>query len=506
MAIEKYLNSSVVFDPIPSYVGLWFFRNENLIKNSKKVEGVNLFQKYYQDYIYNPLKQYFKYLDNLKISIGFTSSANDDLFGRHLSPNKLDFFLGLTRFLNSRLDKYGKTEDEYRAYITTNLASHIKDDNDTLNNAFITALQEKENKLKTLIEDEFNSDFFDVAMQDYEEYKLYTGNQITFSTYIKATYNLTRDLQNGLRTLGDFFDRDLNYQKLYECFDSDTFYLLFAIIIYENCIMLESKEEELDNSYFYLNEYFEAIGKMVKEDGKYNPTVLYAWKNGKKEKISRRELQSRYEELKKRHPEKKPLKLPSLEDSERYKDIILVENLKRLCEGETQINWEFLPEGIQIKKSETLTGKSNNERKNSIDKDKALQDVNMRITILENSGFIGRPIRGLNTFNGYYAFVYPNGVVILEKFWNNEETLSPAMYNATYVMNIDNFIEMSKISKLNLIDYIKAFPEVGVKRIFHTSINNWQRNLYKEINGSYRLEDAIQFISSLKTEVVENEQ
>ena len=123
----------------------------------------------------------------------------------------------------------------------------------------------------------------------------------------------------------------------------------------------------------------------------------------------------------------------------------------------------------------------------------------MRISILENSGYMGTPVKGLDTFSGYFAFIYPNGKVILEKFWEDEECLKPAVGYATYVMQIDNFIELSKKSKIELIEYIKTIPEIGVKRIFHTSINNWQRNLNNEIEGTYRLEDAIEFINGLKT-------
>jgi len=140
------------------------------------------------------------------------------------------------------------------------------------------------------------------------------------------------------------------------------------------------------------------------------------------------------------------------------------------------------------------------------DKSKLIEEVNMRIDILENSGYIISPIMGLDTFSGYYAFVYPNGKVILEKFWENAETQNPAVESATYVMTIDNFVELSKMPKLALIEYIKSFPEVGVRRIFHTSINNWQRNLFNEINGSYRFEDAIDFINNLKNGVISNGQ
>ena len=66
-------------------------------------------------------------------------------------------------------------------------------------------------------------------------------------------------------------------------------------------------------------------------------------------------------------------------------------------------------------------------------------------------------------------------------------------------MNIDNFISMSKISKINLVEYIKTLPEIGVKRLYHSSQANWEKNIYKEINGAYRLEDAIEFINGLKS-------
>ena len=506
MAIEKYLNDSdYVFDPIPSYVGLWFFDKENLIRNSKKENGKNLFQEYYIRNVYNPLKSYFKRLDFLKVNIGFVSEANSNLIGRHLCSNKVDFFLALTKYLNSNLDRYEITDEEFDNKIKS-LADTITKNNDVLNSAYEKAMEEKEKKLETLIKDEFNSVYFDAAMKDFEEYKLYTRSDITFTEYINNTYELTKDLKLGLRTLGDFFDQDLNHHELYDCFDPDTFYLLFATIIYEFLIMIENENGTLDNSYSYLKIYFDTARKVSMENKRYDPTILYTWDNGKKEKVSRWNLQIKFEELIKRHPEVKEIKLPKFQSEEQYKDIVLIEKLKSIYDTEARLNWEFLPEGEKIKQGKTE--KDEVEKKERVKKDNTelINDINTRIKILENSGYIGTPIKGLNSFSGYYAFVYSNGVVILEKFWNNEDTLSPARYNATYVMNIDNFIEMSKVSKMDLIEYMKELPESGVKRIFHTSINNWQRNLFQEINGTYRLEDAINFISSLRTEELTNEQ
>ena len=89
-----------------------------------------------------------------------------------------------------------------------------------------------------------------------------------------------------------------------------------------------------------------------------------------------------------------------------------------------------------------------------------------------------------------YAFIYESGIVIIENFKENDKTLP------TIVMPIDKFLELSNLKNVLLVDFVKS-ADVGIKRIFHTSINNWQRNLFDEINGTYELEDAINFINEI---------
>jgi len=147
-----------------------------------------------------------------------------------------------------------------------------------------------------------------------------------------------------------------------------------------------------------------------------------------------------------------------------------------------------------------LNPNSNYIRKN---REITVDDVNERIEILENSGYLGTPGKGLNTFSNYYAFVYANGKVILERFWKDDE-MKPALNEATYVLSIDNFKEMSKLSKTNLIEYIKLLPNKDVKRFYHTATDpnypnrEWKLKLHKEIVGTYRIEDAINFIDNIR--------
>lgn len=494
--IEKYFvlsgitPSDAVFDPIPSYGGDWLIPIYNLPKNVKEKD---LWENYYNETYRKPLEEIFKTKRILDLQVGMISKPNENNIGRCLKYNKVDFFVELTRFLNQHIDNYGLNDIAKKERIR-NLMNNLKKSNDELNLVYSESLGIRAKRLKDILDNGFNSEYFETAMLDYEPYK----TKINFNEYIKSNYEISKKFQEGMLRLGNFFDRKIDFNKLYELFDPDIFSLLFAKIIYEFNLRIESQYQKLDNSYAYLCFYQMMVDKVVKEDKRYNPKIKYEFSNGKRVLYSRWNLTNELKELLNRHPETGSFKLPTIgSNNEKYKDIHLMEKLAMLYGQDTQANWEFLPEGVGIRK-ESNNKTSENEKIVNKDKVKLIEEVNMRINILENSGFIGRPIHGLNKFEGFYAFVYSNGKVILEKFWENISNETPAKNTATYVMNIDNFIEMSKISRIDLVMFIKEHPDMGIKRIFHTSINNWQRNLFNEINGTYRLEEAIGFINGLK--------
>lgn len=505
MAIEKFIGSesaSIIFDPIPSYGGSWSFELENLEKNALKENGKNLFNEFMKKNFSDPMMAIFNDQRVAHIPMVFISKPKENLVGRTLRFSKMDFYAFLCALLNMNLDIYGQTKEENMNHLQE-VVNKLKISNDEINIAFSECFKEKLLKIEDLMAKEINSEYFDAAMQDYGPYK----KLISFTAYLKNLHELCTNIQTGILKLGDFFDQDLDYNALYSCFSPDIFYLLFAKIIYEVNINKEKESNHLDSNYGYLYNYSEYLKLAVKENKKYDPKVLYTLPSGKKIRYSRWQFQEDLQSLLKRHPEAKAIKLPTLQgdNDEKYKDIGLMEKIMLIYSDETKVNWQFLPEGTRITKYTGDVKINSNRKSGTKDLETLMAEVNMRIEILENSGYIGTPIQGLDTFNGYYAFIYPNGTVILEKFWEDENKLKPAVNEATYVMNIDNFLEMSKISKLNLIEYIRTLPNVGVKRIFHTSINNWQKNLYKEINGSYRLEDAISFIASLKSEELNHE-
>ena len=453
---------NIIFDPIPSYAGEWSFNVENFKRNAIIKDQVNLWEEFFYETYQKPIQKIFKTKKVLEFNVNLVSKPNINNIGRCLNYNKKDFFVELTIYLNQYIDNVNLNEKEQEERIK-NLLKNLNDTNENINVAYMEALKEKCSKLKDVLENEFNSVYYDGALKDYSPYK----KVMSFNEYINSLYNDTLELQKGLLKLGDFFDAPISYNNLLDCFDVDKFFLLFAKNIYES-----NKEKILNNdgNINYLYYYFDKLKDIIKENINYEVFVLYILDSGKKLKYSIYDYLSEFSDFINSHKDFTPIKFENINNKlvNNYKDISLMGKINELKDDSIKDNWLISNEKIIVENS----------------------DTKLRINILENSGYI-KKLRGINKLDGYYAFIYPNNKVIIENF-NKVE--------ATYRFNLDDFINMSKIFDLDLKTYINSLENKDFKRIFHTSINNWQRNLINEINGTYRLEDALNFINDLKVD------
>ena len=115
------------------------------------------------------------------------------------------------------------------------------------------------------------------------------------------------------------------------------------------------------------------------------------------------------------------------------------------------------------------------------EKDAYLELMRKRL-FFEKTGYMEQ-ILGVNSFAGYVGYIYANGMVIFEKMYDDETRTVPAKdSNATYVMNIDNFVELSSLSKSDIIKYIKNTVNPNVKRVYHSK--NWEQRLLSIIEGT----------------------
>lgn len=143
-------------------------------------------------------------------------------------------------------------------------------------------------------------------------------------------------------------------------------------------------------------------------------------------------------------------------------------------------NWDFfknekLDEEI-INKIKEYYGISDNFDFSSDSNSKVVDAVNK---FIEKKYFFDKTdpyyrISGKNSFDGYIGYIYSNGAVILEKFFENSETGKLANNQAIYVMDISEFYNLTNLSKTTII------ANKLCKRFIHKG--NWQEKIQKEIS------------------------
>lgn len=177
-------------------------------------------------------------------------------------------------------------------------------------------------------------------------------------------------------------------------------------------------------------------------------------------------------------------------------DSDIVKELTKVPPKEFSLDWEILPEGhtenMKQRKShnpksiETIGGLKAEKYDVLEAKEKLL---NEKKAFFESTCPVLK-IKGTNKMSGYYGFVYPNGKVVFEKFYKGKYCDIPTVNEAIYVMRIDNFRELSKYSKPEIIEYINDNENSNVKRIYHAK--NWKEKVIKSINSKETNKEEIE--------------
>ena len=122
----------------------------------------------------------------------------------------------------------------------------------------------------------------------------------------------------------------------------------------------------------------------------------------------------------------------------------------------TGVNWQIVPPGEEDELSKKVI-KTLNRSYNYLsleEKEKRVKEryaeYERKMKFFENSGYAYR-IYGINEFNGYIAFIYPNGEVIMEKFFNDYLNCTPTINEAIYNVKAADFEALSKLKKSVLI-------------------------------------------------------
>lgn len=290
-----------------------------------------------------------------------------------------------------------------------------------------------------------------------------------------------------------------------KCFDIHKLYLMLAKIIVDDTLYHERVDGVINNCFIDAYQYVIEVEELGLKN--YNPSIIYNDAETNKIKVyTFSDLKKEIENIISRHPEFKVVRLNS-EDPKINNIINDVEAARnyaqKIIDRETLLaNWEFVRKGSVDKEKENkeLLQRIYNlseVKRDSKDFNKILLE---KKELFENTNYVYR-IVGLNKFEGYIGYIYSNGIVAFEKMYEDKEQTIPARgSNAIYIMTIENFVEFSKKSKVEIIDYIKNTNNANVWRIYHNSTT--KDRLYKFISGVYYSKEVEEEIDKLINEEV----
>lgn len=144
--------------------------------------------------------------------------------------------------------------------------------------------------------------------------------------------------------------------------------------------------------------------------------------------------------------------------------------------NDIEASWEFF-EGTKVEDETIIEIVKYYKNQTSIDDNELKKIVEM---FMKKKEFFDKTdpyyrVLGKNTFDGYIGYIYSNGMVVLEKFFENSKIGKLAQNQAIYIMNIEEFYSLTKLSKNEIIS------KKLCKRFVHKG--DWQQRVLNVINS-----------------------
>lgn len=184
--------------------------------------------------------------------------------------------------------------------------------------------------------------------------------------------------------------------------------------------------------------------------------------------ITPRDLYKKFKEFLVKNPNVKPINFGDVD----FSGMTLNEVEKFISDYLETYNaeWEIIPKSKYEEESIHILDK---RKPNVIDYDR-LKDLFMEKIMFYTELDPFMIIKGKNTFDGYIGYIFSNGIVILDKFYENADKGKVSRGDAIYYMKIEDFYRLSQYSKRELM----KMKEVG--RIIHRG--NWMDIIKKLIS------------------------
>ena len=470
MQVQDYMiGIKEVFEPVSFYEGSYLIPIEVLenisLHENKKNKIKEFFEKNYLKKIKGNYRN-LNLLDDIPLTLISTAENNE----RVLKVSTSSFVsIMLENILNEKHEiKEKLTNQELKERTLEIVSTYRKKLNDVL-----------ENKTKSKYYMEILNTYSIEAAIIRKELRNKNIN-IPLDTFINRKKDqITSFLINLKKSLEDL-SKPIDLDELEKCLDLESFYLTMAKLLVELSKLVEQETGRIHNSFCFVDKYAATIRK-IRKTSRYNIRVK-SYTNNKRERNNYDvdKLLKEYADMRLRHPEYeiKVVTVTLEEIKEKKENGTLQEYLDQMSQLETlKASWDFVRKGSLTKEEKEQRNKTNNLINKYYNKETDIQELIERKNFLDSSNYLYK-LMGKNNFQGYIGYLYQNGIVLFEKFYENIEELKPALSHATYVMNLENFVEVSKKTKKEIIKHIKQGAS-DVKRIYHTT--TWNDRIIKTI-------------------------
>lgn len=491
--VEFFDGLTEVFNPPVAYKGNYVFSTDVLSLVSKKVNGKNLVDEYFD-------KNFYRQIKSILSKMNFTNNPKlffiSDLAGNYGRELKISIELFITEF----------------TYILTGETFDFSSKSENIKEEAVNYFRNYRKKLSDILDGNINDENFQININLKNEYvqneehrrKVLGKNYrpMTYARYVEVKKDYITNFIVGLRYLIPLFDKPINLTELEECVDMDKFLLAMAKQLIDITHLTLESDGAVHNSFVFVEKYISVV-KKVWEQGKYDFKIDTISGTGKSIKYSVGDAVREYNEIKFNHPEFEVYSFES--DGRDYRDMETVTTFTNEIEEyieskKLEASWEFIRNGkkeITPASDEVVTRLNKKvDKKKKVSREERVQAINDRMNFLDHTNYLYK-MSGKDNFKGYVGYIYENGTVIFEKFYKNKDIAEPAKSNATYVMTFNNFVQMSKLTKTDIIEYIKA-GGTDVSRIYHTS--TWCNRVLQIINGKTYDEKAMDKIDRLINE------
>ena len=497
MEIKNYISIQELFCPTPSYEGEFTFRIEILEQCCQKEKNKHNIQTYFEKSYMQNIKNALKEFSFVEPCLPLVSKKENG--SRVLKISGLTFINDILRGRTGKeiLERENITIDEIveeARRILKEYKSKLSDvkhkGKDSIYYQQIFARYETEKELYEMqlrnsvavTKDRKNPNLLQDPTEAIKKYMLACQKSGKMRRYDIEVF-IGRELQGitnlliNIKYILEVLSKSIDLNIIEENIDLEIFYLYISSIIIEIIKTDEEKTNQLNSLFSFIETYVFAILEIRKKN-KYNLELTHHdFKKNKKTSYSVNQLLKDYADIRFRHPE-----FNSANDINKAISLTA--------------SWEFIRKGTRNEPREQ------NESQTQIvikKPDKAQELEAIKLKIIKRKKFLDETpyiyhIIGKNNFEGFIGYIYADGTVRFEKFYEDLERQIPATDNATYKMTIENFEEMSQKTKTEIMDYIKD-GATDVKRFYHTS--TWQQRMEKDIeNGTYD-EETIERIDAL---------